>query len=63
MGRSTFPFYISDPSVFLVVSVTQILTKIQNDPDYEYFKPLDPSDVKFAQPGRVCSRKDKDDLI
>ena len=38
-------------------------TKIQNDPDYEYFKPLDPSDVKFAQPGCVCSRKDKDDLI
>ena len=63
MGRSTFPCYISDPSVFLVISVTQILTKIQNDPDYEYFKPLDPTDVKFVQLGRVCSRKDKDDLI
>ena len=62
-GKVRVPCYISDTAVFLVASVTQILTKIQEDPDYEYLKPLEPSDVKFAQPGCVCSRKDKDDLI
>ena len=44
-GKVRVPCYISDTAVFLVASVTQILTKIQDDPDYEYFKPLEPSDV------------------
>lgn len=56
-GRFPFPSCFSDPSVFLVhciCSVTQTLIKIhpQNNPDYEYFKPLDPSNAYAAQLGR-----------
>lgn len=61
LGKAHIPLLLLWPIVFLahcIRSATQPLTKIhpQNNPDYEYCKPLDPSHAKAAKLGRsVCA--------